>query len=170
MATLNIDVSTLPQSTFELLEPGWYKAIMSASEVKPTKSGNGEYLRCEFQIIEGVKKNFKVWANLNLWNENEAARNIAFGELGSMASACGITGHLQDSQQLHNIPLMIRIKHTKPQEGYEPQNAISGYKKIDDSPVPEKAPWDDKKYDEQPAKKITWDKEEPVKKKAPWDN
>ena len=45
--------------------------------MKPTKTGNGQYLQLAFEIIEGEYKNRKVWARLNLENANADAVRIA---------------------------------------------------------------------------------------------
>jgi len=47
--------------------------MITDSEMKPTRNGDGRYLQLTFQILEGPYKNRFVWARLNLHNANETA-------------------------------------------------------------------------------------------------
>ena len=44
---------------------GQVLAVVSESELKPTKTGGGKYLQLTFQIIDGEFKGRLVWARLN---------------------------------------------------------------------------------------------------------
>ena len=72
MANLNgFDANTVdPASDFEPLPAGKYLAVITASEMKPTKSGNGHYLELTFQVIDGPYKGRMLWSRLNLDNPN----------------------------------------------------------------------------------------------------
>ncbi len=43
-----------PSSDFEPIPAGKYLAVITETEMKPTKSGAGSYLQLTFQIIEGA--------------------------------------------------------------------------------------------------------------------
>ena len=66
-----------PMQPMTVLPRGRYNAMITASEDKPTKSGNGAYLQLEFTVIDGPCANRKVWARLNLDNPNATAVSIA---------------------------------------------------------------------------------------------
>jgi len=51
-----------PSGDFEPIPAGKYLAIITDSEMKPTKNGNGSYLELTFQVIEGPCKNRLLWA------------------------------------------------------------------------------------------------------------
>ncbi len=57
-----------PQTEFDAIPAGKYLAVITSSEMKPTKSGNGAYLELTFDVIEGEFKGRKLWARLNLDN------------------------------------------------------------------------------------------------------
>ena len=72
MASLyGFDASQVPeQQEFTALPEGQYVVIATASEMKPTKNGNGEFLQFTFEVLDGPMKGRKVWARLNLKNPN----------------------------------------------------------------------------------------------------
>ena len=66
-----------PEFGFEAIPAGHYLAAISDSQMKVTKTGNGEYLELTFQVIEGQYKNRRVWSRLNLNNPSQQAVDIA---------------------------------------------------------------------------------------------
>lgn len=117
-----------PSVSFDPVPAGKYLAVITDSEMKPTKSGAGRFLQLTFQIIEGQFKNRYIWARLNLENANQTAVNIARGELSAICRAVGVMAP-NDSCELHNLPLTISVKCTKRADTGEVQNEIKGYSK-----------------------------------------
>jgi len=115
-----------PASDFEPIPAGKYLAMISESEWKQTKNGDGSYLQFTFQILDGPCKNRFVWARLNLHNANETAVKIARGELSAICRAVGVMTP-KDSCELHNIPLVITVKLKKRKDTGELQNEIKGF-------------------------------------------
>ena len=72
-----------PTVEFDPIPAGKYLAMITDSEMKPTKSGSGSYLQLAFQILEGEYKGRFVWARLNLDNPNSTAVQIAKAELSA---------------------------------------------------------------------------------------
>ena len=114
-----------PTTPFEPLPAGKYLAAIVASEMKPTKKGDGSYLQLEFVVLEGDCKGRKVWARLNLSNPNATAVEIARGELSAICRAVGVM-QPKDSAELHNLPLQITVKLKKRDTG-ELSNEVKGY-------------------------------------------
>lgn len=110
MANLTgFDATQIPeQEDFAALPEGQYVVIATASEFKPTKSGNGEYLQFVFEVIDGQYKGRKLWARLNLKNQNQTAVDIAQRELGAICKAVGILKP-NDSAELHNKPILVTV-------------------------------------------------------------
>jgi len=110
MASLNgFDASQVPeQMEFTALPEGQYVVIATASEMKPTKNGQGQFLQFTFEVMDGPCKGRKVWARLNLVNSNQTAVDIAQRELGAICRAVGIIKP-NDSAELHNRPLLITV-------------------------------------------------------------
>jgi hypothetical protein len=119
-----------PSSSFDPIPAGWYQAIISNSEMKATRDGYGEYLSLTLQVIEGQYENRLVFARLNLKNANDKAVDIARKDLAAICRAVGVMSP-QASEQLHDIPLMIKVK-VRPASGeYEASNDIGGYKAVE---------------------------------------
>ena len=119
-----------PSSSYEPIPAGWYRAIISASEIKPTRDGYGEYLSLTLQVIEGQYANRLVFARLNLKNANEKAVDIARKDLAAICRAVGVMSP-RSSEELHDKPLMIKVK-VRPASGeYEASNDIGGYKAVE---------------------------------------
>ena len=126
MATLNFNANEVEPSTgFDPIPAGKYQAVITDSEMKPTKSGNGQYLQLEFEVIEGECRNRKLWARLNLKNANPDAVRIARADLSAICRAINVP-EPRDSVELHNLPLTITVRCKKNQED-EMTNEIKGY-------------------------------------------
>jgi hypothetical protein len=119
-----------PTTAFDPIPAGKYLAMITASEMKPNKAGTGQFLELVFTIIEGEFKNRSLWARLNLDNPNELAVKIAQAELSAICRAVGVMAP-GDSTELHNLPLVIRVRCKKRKDTDEIVNEISGFDKRD---------------------------------------
>lgn len=119
-----------PTTAFDPIPAGKYLATITASEMKPNKAGTGQFLELVFTIIEGEFKNRSLWARLNLDNPNELAVKIAQAELSAICRAVGVMAP-SDSAELHNLPLVIRVRCKKRKDTDEIVNEISGFEKRD---------------------------------------
>jgi len=142
MASLNgFDANNVPeQQEFSAMPEGQYTVIATASEMKPTKNGQGQFLQFTFEVLDGPHKGRKVWARLNLVNSNQTAVDIAQRELGAICRAVGIMKP-NDSSELHNRPLLITVAvevDDRKREG----NVIKKYEAINagGAPAPAAAP------------------------------
>ncbi len=131
MATLNFDANQVePVSGKDPVPAGKYVAAVTASEMKPTKNGAGQYLELEYQIIDGEHKNRKLWSRHNLQHPNAQTVQIARGELSAICRAVGIMTP-KDSAELHNLPMTITVKCKKRDDNGEMTNEISAWAKKD---------------------------------------
>ncbi|CAN5469613.1 hypothetical protein BH11PLA2_BH11PLA2_21080 [soil metagenome] len=126
-----------PSADFDPLPAGKYLAVITESEMKPTKAGTGQYLQLTFEILDGQFKGRKVWARLNLANSNEMTVKIAQAELSAICRAVGVLAP-NDSVELHNLPLVITVKCKKRDDTGDVTNEIKGYakKEAPQSPAP----------------------------------
>jgi len=117
-----------PTVDLEHVPAGRYNAEISDSDMEDNSKGTGEYLKLEFTILDGPYAGRKLWTQLNLVNPSTQAVEIAQRELSAI---CHATGKLrvQDSIELHNIPMEINVK-VKTNPEYGPQNIIRGYSAI----------------------------------------
>jgi hypothetical protein len=123
-----------PSLPFEPLPAGKYVAIITASEMKPTKAGTGHYLELAFQVIDGPSKNRTVRGRLNLDNPNATAVQIARAELSAVCRAVGVLAP-KDSVDLHDLPLVITVKCKKRDDTGDLTNEITGYTKKEAPPL-----------------------------------
>lgn len=134
-----------PNDSFDPVPNGDYLSIITTSEMKPTKAGDGAYLELELQVIEGPYQGRKLWDRLNLNNANETTVKIAKGTLSAICRAVGVL-QPTDSCELHDLPLVAKVACRKRDDTEELTNVIKSYKKRDavaatpaSSPAPAKA-------------------------------
>ena len=139
MASLNFDATAVaPQDSFEPIPAGDYLAMITDSEMRDTKAGNGSYLKLTFQIVDGAHKGRLIFENLNLDNPNQTAVEIAQRSLSSICAALG-KNSVHDSSELHMKPMTIKIGIRDGSNGYDPSNNIKGYKPASGSSAPAQA-------------------------------
>jgi hypothetical protein len=133
MAILNFDASTYdPSPSFDVLPVGKYLATIVDSKVKPTKAGTGEYLELVFEIAEGEFINRKIWQRINFRNPSPKAEAAAKRDLSTLCRAVGVL-NVQQSEYLHNIPVVIDLQIEESTNGYAPQNRIKTYSSASES-------------------------------------
>lgn len=135
MARINFNAANVEPSTpMDVLPAGKYLAMAIASELKPTKTGNGEYLQITFEVLDGAHKSRKIFERLNIRNSNKTAEDIAQRALSALCHAVGII-ELEDSDQLHNIPVMLDVSVDPAKGEYSASNRIKAYSAAGGSPV-----------------------------------
>lgn len=150
MANLaGFDASQVPeQQEFSALPEGQYVVIATASEMKPTKSGTGQFLQFTFEVLDGPQKGRKLWARLNLVNPNQTAVDIAQRELGAICRAVNVIKP-RDSAELHNKPMLITVaveiddrkRESNIIKKYEPVSAGAGAPAVGAPAASAGAPW-----------------------------
>ena len=120
---------------FKPLKAGWYPAELVKSELKTTKDKKGKYLSFQFKVTEDANDESSegrfVFTNLNIVNANETAVKIAHSDLKAICEAVGHEGELEDTVDLHNIPLMIKVSYKPETPDCPDKNEIKGYKAYD---------------------------------------
>ncbi len=103
MAILNFNADEVaPSTSLDPIPAGKYQAVITDSELKMTKSGTGSYLELTFEIISGEYEKRKLWARLNIRNNNQKAVEIAQRDLSAICHAVNVL-HPQDSSELHQL-------------------------------------------------------------------
>lgn len=94
---------------FEVYPSGLYNAVLVSASKKPTKDGNGAFIECVYQFIDGDFTGKKFTSRMNLWNANTQAVDIAKRELKSLRAATG--NHDQESNlaAFVNKPVVLNI-------------------------------------------------------------
>lgn len=127
MALVNFQADpNMPTNNYELLPKGDYLCMAIASELKPNSKRTGDYLQITFEVLDGPCKGRKIWDRLNIRNANKTAEKIAMEQLNGLCMATNVL-HLQDSDQLHNIPVVLKVDIEAGRDGYDDQNRVKGY-------------------------------------------
>lgn len=117
MAKLNFNAAEVaPATGNEPLPAGEYTMQIVNSDMRTTKSGTGEYLWLEFEVLGPTFKGRKFWDRLNLMNENAKTVEIAQRQLSAICHAVGTIAP-KDSVELHNKPIRVKIKVTEGRDG-----------------------------------------------------
>jgi hypothetical protein len=115
-----------PSDDFDPVPDGWYPAQIIDSEIKDTASG-GQMLKLSGEITDGDFTGRLFWDNLNIVNRSEVAQRIASQRLGKYCAAVGL-GPIDDTEDLHNIPFMVKLV-IEPGEGqYRDKNIVKDVK------------------------------------------
>jgi len=131
MTSFAFDVTSAPDlapapSKYGPIPAGDYKAMITESQMKPTKAGTGQYLQLDWEITDGQYTDRKIWDRLNLVNPNPTAVDIAKRDLASIMRAVGLD-KIDDTEQLHYKEVMITVTVRKGDNGYEDSNEIKAY-------------------------------------------
>ena len=127
---------------FEPVPAGWYIAEVAKSEYKATAAKTGHYLTCQIKILEPEEHKGRVVFNLlNLDNPNQTAVEIAQKELASMCEACGLD-ELEDSTELHGIPMGIRLAIEPADANWPAKNKIKAYKLAEEVEFEDDSPFE----------------------------
>ena len=132
-AVLNFDASQIAPDTGaqDPVPAGWYNVMIDQTELKPTKDATGNYLEVRHTILDGGQQGKKVYGRLNLRNANPTAQEIGYKQLSAICHSVGVI-QVQDSAQLHNIPLKIKVKLRAASGEYEASNEIVAWKNINE--------------------------------------
>ena len=134
MAQLAFDANQVdPTNKFSAIPAGDYPVIVTASELKLTKDGTGQYLELSLEVQDGPQRGAKLWDRLNLHNNNPKAVQIAQRQLSQLCHSVGVL-QVNDSEQLHHKPCLA-IVSARVEPGREPTNEVKGYKAIAGAPV-----------------------------------
>lgn len=116
-----------PNNAFDALPPGWYTAIITESEWKDTKDGNGRYIALTIEIAEGEFANRKVWDRLNLQNQNTKAVEIAERTLSAICHSVGVL-RPRNTEELHFKKLDVKLAVSE--YNGDKRNEVKGYRAV----------------------------------------
>ena len=151
MPEINFDLSGYEMSaptSFDPMPPGDYVAIVTNSELKDTKAGDGQYIELTMQIVDGDFSGRRHWERLNIINKSDKTQEIARGHLNALLKACGVP-NAKNTEETHDVPftLSLDLDRKEPTRnrivGYSPAGSAQASKpaalKIG---VPEKRAWE----------------------------
>ena len=117
---------------FTPIPAGDYEAVITATEIKTTKDGNGKYLELTSEVQGGQYQGRRLWDRLNYQNANPKAVSIAMQQLQQV---CFATGVMQvNESNMHTMcgrPLVVKVS-CEPMDRKDPNsrftNTVKGYK------------------------------------------
>jgi len=112
---------------FAPIPAGEYPMRVIGSEMKATNDGTGQMLVLEMDITDGPSAGRKHWERFNLVNKNPQAVEIAQRSLAQLCTAVGKLA-IADSEELHMLPFIGKMKVTPAKGQYGPGNQLAGYK------------------------------------------
>lgn len=95
---------------------GRYVVEIADSSRCPMKDGSGETLELALKIIEGEFAGRKLHDWINRWSSKADKVARAKEKLDQILKACGKSS-VDDSEELHGIPIMIKVVHLDDRRG-----------------------------------------------------
>lgn len=134
LSELNFNRDAEPPKDFEPLPAGSYLAQVVDSDIKDTKNGTGKYVKLEWEIIDGEYGGRRVFAMYNIINANPTAQEIGEAEFSAACLGLGKAG-CRDTEELHAIPCVIKLKVQPGKGDYGPSNRITKYSRPANAPA-----------------------------------
>lgn len=120
--------------SFDPLPVAEYTAQITKAEVKTTTAGTGEYISCQWTVLDAEDPKYVgriVFQNLNIVNPSEMAVKIAKSQLKQITKAMGIA-ELVDTDELLGNPVKITLKIRPAKDGYDASNDVHKVKALSD--------------------------------------
>jgi hypothetical protein len=96
-------------SRFQPLPRNDYECIVIDTKIKETKAGTGKYLEVTLQVVDGPASGRRLWDRLNISNPSKDAEEQAKKQLDCLCAAVGLTHKMQQTEQLHDIPILVSV-------------------------------------------------------------
>jgi len=103
------------ENTREALPVGEYLSILHKAEIKPTKAGDGQYIDCQFKVVDGQHKGRGFFDKINISNPSQQAVEIGLARLNTILSIgglsqCGSTEELEHAR-IHVLAVLGVEEH-----------------------------------------------------------
>lgn len=138
---LNEKLDQVEDRSYDPIPEGWYTAEIKAVDIKDTKDGTGKRMNIEFSVTGPEYVGRRVFAGLNIRNQNQKTEQFALQDLKSIRSSLGLV-QMRDTDEMIGRALSIKVVIKPAADGYEAKNEIRGYKAIEGGkmPTPNAAP------------------------------
>lgn len=121
-----------PSKPLEPVPTGDYVCMIEDSDLKTTKSGDGQFIELTMRILDGPFKGQPVWSRINLVStKSSVAQRIGQEQFSALCHAVGVL-QVNDTSQLHNRPFIAKVVYVPPKDQYQASNDVKGYKAIAD--------------------------------------
>lgn len=128
---MTFSVNDLPQDEKSGPIPaGYYTTKIEESEIKPTKNGDGRYIKLKLRVQGPTHANAVLYANINIVNANQEAERIGKSQLRSIMEAIGLQT-ITDTDQLIGgvVDVKVMIEKRTYQGIEKEENIVKYFKK-----------------------------------------
>lgn len=124
-----IDLTNDQEQSFEVLPAGKYLVRCTEAKVEDTKSGTGQFITCQLQVLEGPHESRKLFTRFNIKNDSEQAQKIGRGQLKGFLTKSGFKdpNKLEDVNHLCGLEAVAHVAVRTSSE-YGDQNDIKYFK------------------------------------------
>jgi len=132
----------LPENdrNFDPIPAGWYTVQVKESELKDSKSGEGQYINIQWEVQGPSYEGRIVFDRINIRNNGpnrETVERIGLSQLREIMTACGLP-KVEDTDELIGCRCEIKVDiDKKPSPGYDPGNIVKNYRALKGSPAPQ---------------------------------
>jgi Protein of unknown function (DUF669) len=133
-------------ASYDLMPRGKYVCHFTAQAVVELKSGNGQCLKLDAQVLEGPHKGRKLWVRLNVSHTSETAQRISQQQLSKIKGCFGLVGKLSDASLLLFKPITLSVDVAPARGGYAESNEVKDFSPVGKivpmahAPAPAQAP------------------------------
>lgn len=110
----------------EAIPAGTYTAFIFKSDIKPTKTGNGDMVSLMFKVAEGQYQGKVIFDRLCTEHPKQETAQIARRKFRAVCEAVGVLNP-QDTEELHDRPIEITVKVRPANNGFSAGNDITKY-------------------------------------------
>lgn len=116
----------MPEATsFSPLPVGDYVCAIKSTAVKPTRAGDGQYIKLEMEVAQGDYTGRKVFTQITFQHPNEMTVEIGLKNLNKLCECAGLQ-NISDSDQLVGSICAVNLTIRKDQNGND-QNEVKYY-------------------------------------------
>ena len=119
----------LEENNFEPIPDGWYKVLISSTQLKQTKAGTGEYIALRYNVLGPTHEGRVIVGKLNIRNPNPKTQDIGIQQLGELMRAIGLAS-VEDTDQLIGGHLEVEVKISEASGGCDFSNYVSNFRAI----------------------------------------
>lgn len=87
---MKLNIADAEATGFEVLPKNMYLVVAKSAELKDTRSGDGQYIKVQFEVIDGQHRGRKLWHQFNVKNPNETAVKIGKGQMKKFFLSAGV--------------------------------------------------------------------------------
>ena len=105
---LNVEEEAKLAGEFAPLPEGEYDVVITSSEMKNNRTGQGCHVAVTMQVVEGDMVGRLVFENYNVSNPNPVAERLGRAELAALCQAMGLSNP-KDTDELKDKPFRVKL-------------------------------------------------------------